>query len=462
MYEPSFSPDGREIAFVSGGQIWTVPSAGGEARLLVADSATKSRPIYSPDGKSLAFSSTRTGNGDIYTMELSSGTLRRLTWDDAPEYLSGWSHDGKWLYFYSPSCEIYSQRPYWNDVWRVAAAGGTPMQVIAETYVNEYHGAPSPDGKKLAFVARGVLTNEWWRHGSSHIDHSQIWELDFKSGKYSPLTKDVAREVWPMWTPDSKGIYFVSDRESGENFWRVEGKGSPVRVSSFKNERVLWPSISSDGKTIVFERDFGIWKFDVKKKLASRLDIRLRGSSPRQAPQHQKATDFTEIALAPDGKKVAVIARGDVFVAATQGAADALRVTTTQEESQLAWRPDSKALAYVSRRGESPHLYEWDSSTLAEQQLTFELRAVDYSPVYSPDGKSIAFLRSGRQIMIFDCKSKRTRLVTTRPVDGQPITNGLPLAWSPDAKWIAFIGLGKDFIHNAYIVEASAGKQVQV
>jgi tricorn protease len=459
MYEPSLSPDGHEIAFVSGGEIWTAPSAGREARLLIADSATKSRPLYSPDGKAIAFTSTRTGNGDIHTLDLSSGAVGRLTWDDAPEYVSGWSHDGKWVYFYSSSCEINRS---WNDIWRVPATGGTPMQVIAERYVNEYHGVPSPDGKSLAFVARGYASVQWWRHGSSHIDHSQIWELDMKSGKYSPLSQDVAREVWPMWSPDSKAVYFISDKESGENIWRVEREKKPVRISNFKNARVLWPSIASDGKTIVFERDLGIWKFDIKKKDASRVAIRLRGSSPMDAPDHQKVTDFSETAVAPDGKKLALIARGNVFIASAQDGGDGLPVTTTQEESQLAWSPDSKALAYVSRRGESPHLYEWDSSTFAEQQLTFEPRAVDYSPLYSPDGKSIAFVRNGRQVMTFDRKSKRTRLVVTRPVDGQTFTGGQPLAWSPDSRWIAFIGLGDDFIHNAYVVDASGGKPVQV
>jgi tricorn protease len=462
MYEPSLSPDGGEIAFVSGGQIWTAPSGGGVAHLLVADRATQSRPIYSPDGKAIAFSSTRTGNGDIYTMDLSSGTIRRFTWDDAPEYLSGWSHDGKWLYFYSSSREIFTPRRYWNDIWRVATAGGTPMPVVAETYVKEYHGAPSPDGKSLAFVAQGLASHEWWRHGSSHIDQSQIWELELKSGKYSPLTEDVAREVWPMWSPDSKAIYFVSDKESGDNIWRVERKKKPVRISNFKNARVLWPSISSDGKSIVFERDLAIWKVDIKQGDARRVDIRLRGSCPKEVPDHRKVTEFSEIALAPDGKKLALIARGDVFVTSAKDGSDALRVTTTQEESQLAWSPDSKAIAYVSRRGDSPHLYEWDAATLAEQQLTFEPRAVDYSPLYSPDGTSIAFVRNGRQVMAFDRKSKRTSLVATRSFDGQPFTGGQPLAWSPDSRWIAFIGLGNDFIHNAYVVNASGGKPVQV
>src|ERR687883_677732 len=106
FYEPAISPDRREIAFVSGGDIWTVPAEGGEARLLVSHPATELKPLYSPDGRRLAFVSTRTGNGDIYLLDFATGDLRRLTFDDAPDQLEAWSYDGKWIYFSSPTHEV--------------------------------------------------------------------------------------------------------------------------------------------------------------------------------------------------------------------------------------------------------------------------------------------------------------------------------------------------------------------
>src|SRR5579859_885463 len=118
--EPSLSPDRSEIAFVSGGDIWTVPASGGEAHLLVAHPSTESRPLYSPDGKRLAFVSTRTGNGDIYVLTLVTGELKRLTFDDAAEQLDAWSRDGRWLYFSSTGHDISGM----NDVYRVSVDGG--------------------------------------------------------------------------------------------------------------------------------------------------------------------------------------------------------------------------------------------------------------------------------------------------------------------------------------------------
>ncbi|HEV7891588.1 MAG TPA: DPP IV N-terminal domain-containing protein, partial [Pyrinomonadaceae bacterium] len=134
FYEPSISPDRKEIAFVSGGDIWTVPSEGGEARLLVSHSATESRPLYSPDGRRMAFISTRTGNGDIYVLDFASGDLRRMTYDDGAEQLDAWSYDGRWLYFSSTARDISAS----NDIYRVSAEGGTPMQVSADRYANEW------------------------------------------------------------------------------------------------------------------------------------------------------------------------------------------------------------------------------------------------------------------------------------------------------------------------------------
>src|SRR5947208_5043969 len=128
--EPGISPDGSTIAFVSGGDIWEVPARGGEARLLISHPANESRPLYSPDGKRLAFTSARTGNGDIYLLTLATGELTRLTFDDAPELVTGWSRDGKWIYFSSTSHDLAGM----NDVYRVSPDGGTPMPVAADRY----------------------------------------------------------------------------------------------------------------------------------------------------------------------------------------------------------------------------------------------------------------------------------------------------------------------------------------
>jgi Tol biopolymer transport system component len=168
--EPALSPDKSEIAFVSGGDIWTVPARGGEARLLISHPATESRPLYSPDGSKLAFTSTRTGSGDIYVLTFATGQLKRLTFSDAPETLDAWSRDGKWLYFSSNGNDVGGA----NDIFRVSVNGGTPLEITHDRFFSEYRGAPSPDGTLLAFIAKGN-PGQWWRHGHSHLDETEIW-----------------------------------------------------------------------------------------------------------------------------------------------------------------------------------------------------------------------------------------------------------------------------------------------
>ncbi|HMX29170.1 MAG TPA: peptidase S41, partial [Blastocatellia bacterium] len=255
--EPSISPDRTEIAFVSGGDIWTVPANGGDARLLVAHPANESRPIYSPDGKRLAFVSNRTGGGDIYVLTLATGDLRRLTFDDGNDQLDGWSRDGRWIYFTSSGKDISGM----NDILRINSEGGTPMIVTGDRYTSEFFAAPSPDGKSLAFAARGNSAGQWWRKGHSHLDESELWLLN-EGGKYEQLTERGAKQQWPMWSADGRTLFFMSDRSGAQNLWSKVIGGQAKQLTKFTSGRVLWPTISYDGKTIVFERNFGIWKFD--------------------------------------------------------------------------------------------------------------------------------------------------------------------------------------------------------
>jgi tricorn protease len=414
MSEPSLSPDRHEIAFVSGGDIWTVPAAGGEARLLVSHPAYDSRPLYSPDGTKLAFMSTRTGNGDIYVLTLATGRLDRVTFDDVSEQLDSWSRDGKWLYFSSGTHDVNGM----NDLFRVAATGGTPMPVSADRFTQEYWAAPSPaDPNTVAFTGTGMTVDQWWRKGHAHIDESQIWLLHFggSTPRYEAVTKDDAKDAWPMWSADAKSLFFVSDKTGAENIWSTSPAGGVARaVTTFSNGRLLWPTISYDGKAIVFERDLGIWSLDVGTGRAARVPIALRGAAATPGAEHQSLTQgFQSLALSPDGKKLAFVAHGDVFAASAREGGEATRVTDTPEaETQIAWAPDSRRIAYVSNRDGPAHIFVYDFGTRAETKLT-DGPASDVGPTWSPDGKSIAFARAAKELRVADVATKQERVLAT-------------------------------------------------
>lgn len=453
--EPAISPDRLEVAFVSGSDIWTVPIAGGEARLLVSHPANESRPLYSPDGRRLAFVSSRTGNGDIYILTVDTGELKRLTFDDSAEQLNGWSRDGKWVYFNSVSRDISGM----NDVLRVNSEGGTPMQVTADRFVNEFFSALSPDGATLAFTARGNSSGQWWRKGHSHLDESEIWLMrEGESASYERLTNRGAREGWPMWSADGKNLFYVSDKSGAQNIWTKPLQGQARQLTQFKDGRVLWPTISYDGRLMVFERNFGIWKFDPANNQASEIKITRRGVSIGTSVEHVTLTNqFQELALSPDGRKVAFIARGEIFAASAKDGGDAARVThTLTAESNISWSPDSKKLVYVSNRDKTPHLYLYDFTRNAETQLTSDAKA-DTAPRFSPDGKWLAFERDARELRVMDVESKQERVIATGFLERPPFDAERPFAWSPDGKWIAFMNTGERAFTNIHIASVAEG-----
>jgi len=458
--EPTISPDGSEVAFVSGGDIWTVPATGGDARLLVAHAENETRPLYSPDGKYLAFGSTRSGNGDIYLLTLDTGDLRRLTFDDGGESVTSWSKDSKLVYFQSTSRDIAGM----NDLYRVAITGGTPMPVTADRYASEFFGTPSPDGTTLAFSARGISAAQWWRKGSSHLDQTEIWtcKIGTKKGDkptYERLTEGGAKELWPLWSTDGQLIYYMSDRNGSQNLWSKPIKGVATMLTTFTDGRVLWPSISNNGKTIVFERDFQIWAYDVASKKASPIAIRLRGAAAGTSVDHQKLTSqFRDLAVSPDGKKVAFTAHGEVFAASAKDGGDAIRVSNSPAvESQVAWMPNSRILIYASTRHGMANLFQYDFATRAETRLT-DSSLDDSSPVVSPDGQSIVYMRNGQELRLMELSSKKERVLYKGYLGRAPFAGTGTLTFSPDGKWVAFVAYGTKTFRNVWVVPVAGGE----
>jgi tricorn protease len=458
--EPAISPDRTEIAFVSGGDIWAVPSGGGEARLLLSHPANESRPFYSPDGKRLAFISTRTGGGDIYILNFATSDVARLTFDDGNEQLDGWSRDGKWIYFSSTSHDIAGM----NDVFRVSAEGGTPMEVAADRYTNEYFSTESPGGAAIAITARATASGQWWRNGRSHLDEAEVWiARDGATPSYQPVTTGGAKEMWPMWAADGNAVYYVSDRSGVQNIWSrpVSGTAPAKQLTNFSRGRVLWPAISFDGRLIAFEHDFEIWTLDPVTNASGRVAITRRGAPAAAGVEHMTLTDgFTDLALSPDGKKVAVIVRGEVFAASAKDGGDAARLTRTIDgEAQLAWSPDSRRLVYSSDRDGTTRLVMYDFAQSAESVLTAGVET-DHSPRFSPDGKTIAFIRGDAELRVVDVASKTERLVARGAFDRPPFAGEPPMAWSPDGQWLAFLTTGTKAFTNVSIVDIG-GKAVR-
>jgi C-terminal processing protease CtpA/Prc len=229
-------------------------------------------------------------------------------------------------------------------------------------------------------------------------------------------------------------------------------------VTNFKNGRVLWPSISYDGSAIVFERDLGIWRLDTTTGATAAIPLKLEGVAAAPGVEHRRINDrFTDFALAPDGKKFAFIARGDVFAASAKEPGDAARVTNTAAaESNLAWTPDSKALVYCSDRDGAHHLYRYEFATEKETQITSG-DGSDAIPHFSPDGKLLAFERNHRELIVLDVATNQSKTVAAGRFDRRPFVSQRTFDWSPDSKWLAYFDNEPSLITNVWVVPAAGG-----
>lgn len=453
LAQPSLSPDARTIAFVSGGNVWTVPASGGTARLLVADGATNERPMFSPDGTKLAYISSKTGNGDIYVLRLSDGIVSRLTYDDGYDQLDGFSADGRYVYFDNSSRNIYGA----HDIYRVPVSGGTPMRVVTQPYMNVYLAAPSPRDATLAFNARGFAGSQWWRVGHSHLDECEIW-LRTAAGQYERVTQGSAKDQWPMWSRDGS-LYFMSDRSGAQNLWEQRSGDRAHQLTRFTSGRVLWPSIARNGSRIVFERGFGVWTYDVASGRAAQVAIRLEGAIEAPAIVHVTARDhFTAYALSPDGKKVAFITHGRLFAtdAKDGGSAQEVPLHGRYAVGELTWSPDSNTVAYVAGHGHDGVIETYDFLSDRSEQLTAapaDVRYLQYRPHRESADEQIAFETPG-DVRLLDVKSKRARTLARQAVPWEPFDPDRPLQWSPDGRWLAFFAMEPMGFTNVHAIDA--------
>ncbi len=455
FYEPGISPDGGTIAFVHGGDIWTVPSTGGDARILIAHEEEESRPIYSPDGGQLAFESYRDGTSHVYLYDFSSGAVTQLTYMSTSASLEGWSTDSEWIYFSSVSHDISGM----TDVFRVRATGGTPMPVLADRYAGEFWAAPAADGR-IAISTRGKQAfSQWWRHGRSHMDEAEIWVADPNGGTPSYTAVSTGgKNQWPMWMADGR-IAFVSDRDGDENLWAVEeGAASATRLTDLSDGRVLWPTYSAaSGGRIAFERDFRIWTHDVSSGRTAAINIRPVGAVQGPRAESTELTSFYGFTISPDSKKLVVTSRGEIFAgAAEEGEAGPLttRVTNTPSpEGEVRWASDSRRIVYSSARNGSSDLFVYDFPAGSERQITSGAGS-DAGATWEPDGDRLVYVRDGGELHLFDTDSNDDQVVARGLIGfGSRSLFGAPV-WSPDGRWLAYMATPDGEFWNVHVVPA--------
>ncbi len=463
---PAFSPDGKQIAFSYMGDIWVVPSEGGNAVRLTVHPAHDIRPRFSPDGKWIAFNSNREGNYDIFLIPAKGGRPKRLTYHSADDILGDWSPDGRWIVFSSNRDHRFAQ------IYLLEVETGYVRRLTSDE-TNLHSPTFSPDGRYIVFCRGGT---SWWRKGYRGSANSEIWRLPITiegdriaTGKPERLTYYEGNDWFPMVSPDGT-LYFVSDRTGIFNIWRMpftvtrdKGQGTEkAKVEQVTNhaDRVLYPSLSRDGKFIVYEHDFSLWVVPTKGGEPKRLTIFAPSDEPQNRLQRLALTSqVTEFTLSPDGKQIAFVVRGEIFVVNVEKGGEAKRITDhPYRDFDIDWSPDSRKLAFISERDGNREVYIVDIRTRELKRLTNTPDAAESNPKWSPTGNYVAFVRGpfGRQLCWVDVNTGEEKVVVEGPFIGE-------FAWSPDGRWICFNR--RDPANNVtdlYIVPWNGGEPVNV
>jgi tricorn protease len=442
---------GGKVAFTYLGDIWLSDADGKNLQRLTVHKARDVSPRFSPDGKTIAFSSDREGNMDVYVIPTAGGAVRRLTLHSADETVLDWTPDGKGILLASQRGEDFMGKLY-----VVPLDGGLPRDAGPDMGVA---GSFSPDGTRLAINRKA---QSYWRKYYRGAYQSDVTVMDVGAKTFKDLTSFDGMDSWPMWGRDGF-IYFVSDREGGglTNIYRVRETGGDAEpVTRFKSGDVRFPAISGDGKTIVFEHDFGIWKLDVASRDVRAIPLEIAAETQETLTEFR---DFNSTAddydLAPDGRRIVLSVHGEVFSVPTDEEGGELRQLTegAARDRDLQYSPDGKWVAYVSDESgrEEIHLVAADGSG-PSRKLT-DNDALKSAIVWSPDSKTIAFTTSERKLYTIGADGKSLKELASSSYG--PI--GAP-SWSPDGKLIAYSRSDVTRASDVYLIPSGGGEEKKV
>lgn len=440
------SPDGAKIAFTYKGDIYTVDYTGGEAVRLTSDDAYESHPVWSPDGSRIAFASDRNGGKDVYVVPTSGGSAKRLTFNSAYETPEAFSPDGKEIYFsaYIQDPAISSQFPTGRltELYAVPADGGAVKQILSTPAVNI---ALLHDGRFFYEDIKG-MEDQWRKHHTSSVTRD-IWLYDPVNKSHKNITAHAGEDRSPAPAPDGSKLYFLSERNGGSfNIYSTDptGKSEPSQITSFESHPVRFLSIGA-GNRMAFTYNGELYTMTPETK-ASPLKITL--TEPQsEDPLSISISSADEASPSDDGKQVAFISRGEVFVTSTEYPSVKQITDTPAIEEGLSWGKDGRSLYYSSRRSGKSNIYKatikraedpnFSNATLIEETRMFDDDGVERSnPVISPDGMKMAYVENRTQLKVKDLASG-----SITHYDKAPITNyrsgGFNVMWAPDSKLIA-------------------------
>lgn len=469
---PSISPDGKTIAFGYKGDIYRVDASGGVAVPLTIHEAQDMMPVWSHDGKTIAFASDRYGNFDVFTMPATGGAPTRLTYNSAADYPSDFSVDDKQVIFgsgrNSTAQSIRFSIRMFKNLYSVPVTGGRSVLISAAGMENAHY---NNDGSQIVFQDTKGYEDEWRKHHTSSVT-KDIWLMDVKANTYRKLSSFEGEDREPVFSKDGQYVYYLSEKKGAQNIFKtpVVLRIAEQQLTSFENHPIRHLSVSNSN-TLCFSYDGEIYSMtegSIPKKVEVQIYNDGRAGVEKNIPINGNVSEFE---LSPNGKEVAFVTRGEIFVSSVDGGQTKRITNTPQQERMVSWSPDSKNIIYSAERNDNWDIYKvsivradepyFYTSTILKEEPVIATDKEEYQAKYSPDGKEIAYVEERNSVKIFNIATKKSRVVFPFGHNYSYSDGDWDFQWSPDSKWL-MVDDQKGFwlATNAALIKADGSKEI--
>ena len=453
------------IAFTYLGDIWTASETGADPDRITDHRGHDMSPKFSPDGKWIAFASNRYGNNDVFIVPSVGGTAKRLTFHPGGDDVVGWTRDSTKVLI--RAARNMGAFPNVATLWEVPLDGGpeVPLPVDWGAY-----GSYSPDGRSLAFNRH---PSSWTRQHYRSSASADLWTVNLAAKTFNQLLPNERyNRLWPMWGTDNM-IYFVGDplpndksvipgsaevRKSANNIYKipVSGNGQPVQVSHHPDGNLFWPSMSNDGKVIVYESMFGLWKLDLASGKSNEIRIEIEtDDKDNETDIEVVRNDVDSFDLSPSGRRAVVSARGQLLTIATERG-DVTRIAPDPMSSRNQfpkWSPDGKYVAYVSDTSGRDEIWISDPDGNTPKKIT-NLDNEKGALVWTPDSTALLYTAADKRLYRYTVGDDKTLTLSSSDVNR---IGGVSV--SPDSKWVALAKQDRTLRSHVFVVPIAGGEE---
>ncbi len=445
MRYPAISPDGQTIVFSYKGDLYSVAAAGGVAVPLTLHEAYDFMPVWSHDGKTIAFASDRYGNFDVFVMPARGGEAKRLTFHSGADMPSDFSSDDKNVLFLGNrnTSAANSQFPrLFDQLYSVPVTGGTAKSVLE---FNAEAARYSANGSKIIFHDWKGYEDDWRKHHTSAVTRD-VWVYDVPAKKFTQLSTFNGEDRNPVFAQNETDIYFLSEKSGSFNIWKtsINTPSQASAVTTFTKHPVRFLSKAGNG-TLCFGYNGEIYTMKEGQQ-AQKVSVQVltdgRLNTERIVPVSGGATEFS---LSPNGKELAFIFRGEVFVTAVEGGITKRITNTPEQERSVSFSPDGKSLLYAGERQNNWNVYKTSivrkeepyfyASTVLQEEPVIATEAEEFQPTFSPDGKEVAYLEERVILKVVNLATKAVRTILPATYNYSYSDGDQDYKWSPDGKY---------------------------